>query len=262
MTDEVYAVLAGKYGGISWQCESCLASTARIDATMKNLEARMTKAEGRMDAADERVDGLETRIEKAEMVATAARQSVDNSSKETTTVILEELREREDKKLNVIFHSIGEAPMGPVEDQRKWEEQSLDNIMAAMSADTTARESVRFNRRLGARMLDKPRPLLVGMRSEQVKDHLLEKARNLMKTQYNHISIVPDLTRRQRETDDDLRKEAERRNRDGLTEEERAKNIKWVTVGRKGARKLIKREFREYGSHPTATATTARAVEN
>ena len=65
-----------------------------------------------------------------------------------------------------------------------------------------------------------------------------------------------DLTKKQREADDDLRKEAERRNRLELTDSERSKNVKWVAVGRKGNRHLVKRDVREYGQHSHPTSST------
>ena len=40
-------------------------------------------------------------------------------------------------------------------------------------------------------------------------------------TQFRNISIVPDLTKQQREADNELRKEADRRNREELTEDDK-----------------------------------------
>ena len=58
------------------------------------------------------------------------------------------------------------------------------------------------------------------------------------------------MTLRQRESDDALREEAIRRN-SNLSEQDRAKNLQWVVVGRKGTRKLIKKAGKEH-DHPTA----------
>ena len=56
---------------------------------------------------------------------------------------------------------------------------------------------MRFCRRIGERGGD-PRPLVFGVYSEEEKRHLLEKAKELLYTRYEHISIVPDMTKSQR----------------------------------------------------------------
>ena len=50
---------------------------------------------------------------------------------------------------------------------------------------------------------------------------------------------MPDLTKRQRDEEAELKKEAERRNR-SLTEMDLSKNLHWVVVGARGERRLTK----------------------
>ncbi len=71
------------------------------------------------------------------------------------------------------------------------------------------------------------------------------------------------MTKQQREADEDLRREAARRNKEELSEEDREKNMRWVTVGKKGMRKIIKKEWREIvnHSHPAITSQGTRPTQ-
>jgi hypothetical protein len=54
-----------------------------------------------------------------------------------------------------------------------------------------------------------------------------------------NISVGPDLTKMQRRAEEKLAREAENRN-EQLTTEDREKNMKWMVVGRRGEKRLIK----------------------
>ena len=98
---------------------------------------------------------------------------------------------------------------------------------------------LKFTRRMGDKMKG-ARPLCVGFYSESDRDKLLWRARDLEKTQYKNVSACPDLTWRQRKEEDDLRKEAARRNDTELTDDDRSKNLIWAMVGAKGHKRLVK----------------------
>ena len=108
MSDELFAVLAGKYGGVKWHCQSCEASTARIEAALKQVESRLNKVEGRMDRADERAKVVEVRVKKVEIVAEQAKRAAEGVKEDVTRIVFEEMREREEKRLNIILHNVGD----------------------------------------------------------------------------------------------------------------------------------------------------------
>ena len=261
MSDELYNVLAGKFGGgAMWQCQSCVASTARLEASIKQVETRLNSVEGRVVTVEEKSKQTDLRLDKVEMVVEQTKKAVAEAKEDVAKIVLEELREREDKKFNIILHSVGEAGAVPQEEAKKWDEDSFDNIMRAMEVNISYERNATFSRRLGAAGGEKARPLLVGLRREEDKIEILSNAKKLMKSGLRDVNVVPDLTRQQRDADENLRKEADRRNREELTEEDRSKNVKWVAVGRKGTRHLAKREVREYipytgRSYPNPSAT-------
>ena len=240
---------------------SCLASSARIEASIRQLEGRVANVEDRMTRVEEREKLAECCIDRAQEVALSAKAAVETVKDDITKVLLEEMREREEKKLNFIMHNIGEAEPGTPEEEKRWDEDSFDNVMKALKGDHRYSNSATFSRRIGSRLQDRPRPLLIGLRNETVKTEILNQARNLMKSNLKEVNVVPDLTKKQREADEDMMREAGRKKGEELTQEDRAKNLRWVAVGKKGIRKLVKKEAREH-SHLPREASRKRTREH
>ena len=163
-----------------------------------------------------RTEGIQERVEKA---------------------LDDELRERDARRLNLVIHGLQE-PDGNIKDPKARMEQDrieCEKLFIAMKARTRY-QAVRFCRRIGERGED-PRPLVFGVYTEEEKRHLLEKAKELLYTCYENVTIVPDITKSQRREAQRLREEADQRNSQ-LTEEDRSKNLKWLVVGKRCEKRL------------------------
>ena len=261
MSDELYNVLAGKYGGVMWQCQSCQASTARLEASLKEVEKRLNNVEASVSNVEERVKLVDAKVERAELVAEQAKKEAHSVKEDVTQAVYEEMRERDEKRLNILLHNVPEAGEATEEEARSWDEGSFNNIVGAMGLKLQFKECATFSRRLGQK--GKDRPLLIGLKKEDDKAMILSGSSKLARSNFKEISVVPDLTKKQREMDDNTRKEAERKNREELTDEERSKNMRWVAVGKKGARKIVKKVWKEAGrSHPNGTSQQTRKRAN
>jgi hypothetical protein len=101
ISKELFNILAnpGKYGaGISWSCDSCQASSARLDERIvalenrfQEVENRVIRSEGVVQDAVRKVDNVETRQSNLEQAMEQEREKI---RKETA----EEMRERERTK--------------------------------------------------------------------------------------------------------------------------------------------------------------------
>jgi len=89
--------------------------------------------------------------------------------------------------------------------------------------------------------------MIVVLRSEEMKRKVIENVTALIGTDYEEVGIVPDLTQMQREEEDSMRKEADRRNREDLSQEDRSKNLVWSVVGARGEKRIIKTADRGRG---------------
>lgn len=250
MSKDVYTLLKQheKTGGISWTCRSCLASAARLDAAIKNIECRvqevevrLVRNEGNVQAVERRMDIIEKKQEDVERQETERENKIGDK-------LLEEIRERKQRKLNVIIHRVGEAgdEAREIEERKDWDLDSCDNIFEALGIRKKSRETIKFIRRVGESGGEDPRPMLVGFHKKEDKSELMEKARQLRNTIFKEVTIVPDITPQQRKEEADMGREAERRN-ETRTEEERSKNVEWMVVGKKGEKRLIKGVPRQWG---------------
>ena len=65
-------------------------------------------------------------------------------------------------------------------------------------------EDVNFANRLGTlsnSIVENPRPLKISFRSQQVRENIFANARHLPRTIYKGVSVIPDLTKQQRDKD-------------------------------------------------------------
>ena len=114
-----------------------------------------------------------------------------------------------------------------------------------LAAEDTA-EAVKFAKRLGAKPKaagDDPRPLRIGFRKVGLRNKVLDacykhKAVITAQTGWAKVSLIPDLTKMQREEEHKMRNEAVTKNAERTDDE--AKNFEWKVTGRRGERRLVK----------------------
>jgi hypothetical protein len=185
-----------------------------------------------MDGTEKRMDALEKKMEKM-------AEKMDKEIGERDDRLCDEMQEREVRRMNLIIHGIEEQPERIKNSRERLEldKNRCEQLLITIKA-RTRKDDLRFCRRIGEKG-DGPRPMVIGLETEDEKRHILAKARNLQGSRFQDISIVPDLTKKQRSNEARMKKEAEERNRD-LTNEDKSKNLKWLVVGRRGEKRLIK----------------------
>jgi hypothetical protein len=202
-----------------------------------------------LDATARRIDGTEKRMDDLadELRKVTERMNREGNDKEDK--LCDEMQEREVRRMNLVIHGVEEQPDGLKGNRERMEgdKTRCELIFKAMRA-RTKKEDLRFCRRIGEKR-NEARPIVIGLENEEEKRHILSRARDLRGTQYCDISIVPDLTKKQREREARMKTEAEEKNKD-LTAEEKRRNVKWMVVGRRGEKRLIKgveRDQQSYG---------------
>ena len=247
--EEVFKFIsANVQRGVLWQCTSCQASTAKLDAAVKSLRSDLTSVTSRVEKMEENSKLVDSRLGQVEGQVGNLQNEVSKVREEVAASIFEEMRLREERKNNILLHNVQEPPRSTWEEEKSGDVALFNSIMSEMQLDIKFEKDTFFSRRLGARTDSRARPLLVGLRTEATKLVILESAKKLASTKFSAVAVVPDLTKQQREADDGLREEANRRNAN-LSQQDKAKNLKWVVVGRKGTRKLIKKQADQTHSH-------------
>jgi hypothetical protein len=171
-------------------------------------------------------------------------EKVEKRLEQAETDIYEEMSMREEKRKNVVVHGLaepnGEDGWARMEEDRK----KLNKIFTVLDINVAVETDVEFCRRIGEKS-DRARPLVVGFYNEWAKNTLLRNCRYLAGTDMSMISVVQDLTERQRKTEKEMMVEVERRNQEELTEQDKSKNLCWKLVGRRGQKRMVKVAERE-----------------
>ena len=250
ISNELFNILIDPdtYGGVCWNCDSCLASTARLERHLKSFETRVNQVEAAtaktssdLKVVDEKVDNLRRDLETVKAKSRDTEEKMDDRY-----VTRDEYRERESRKTNIVLHRVMEP--GPevrtYEERKQQDLEECKKIFKMMDMDREAEEELKTCRRIGERGED-PRPMILVLRSEEARRKALDRAYKLRNTTYEEVGLVPDLTVQQRREEQQMVEEVERRNEEDLTEEDKAKNLKWLMVGPRGAKKIIKGTVRE-----------------
>jgi len=248
LSDELFDFMEKqiKQTGITyWACRPCTVYAQGMNHRMKNIEDKLGSVERGMTENKDGVRKLNKQVDNIREELKNKDSRVERAVREAEKRMEDEWREREAKRMNVVFHNIGEAEdkRATGKERQEWDRKSCMNIFNALKLKISE-DGIRFCRRVGEKK-EGPRPLVVGLWAEVDKCQLLRNAKNLEKTIFKDVTVGPDLTKRQREEEAEMRAEADRRNETELTEEDMAKNLKWAVVGDRGKKSLIKTVVRE-----------------
>jgi uncharacterized coiled-coil protein SlyX len=251
MSDSTYRGLEAQKnetGTAFWVCRPCQSFGQRVQHQFAESNKRHDATEKRVEANSRRIAEAEKEMDKMKEALRKMEEKIGKEQGERDDNICDEMQEREVRRMNLIIHGVEEQPREVRGNRERIEKdkERCEKIFVAMKA-RTRKNDIRFCRRIGETG-DDPRPMVIGLENEEEKRHLLGRARELKNTKYSDISIVPDLTRKQRNREARMKEEAEEKNK-GLTEEEKGRNIKWMVVGRRGEKRIIKGVERDQQSY-------------
>ena len=258
-----------------WGCDGCTRGfhevTIRVQAIkeeVKKLKETVTANTVNIDKVNDRVDKVEKQVAKDKI---DLKQDKADIIKEAGAAFSRELRDRAGRKDNVIIYGLPEPPLGLTagKERKTKDEEALAALFKEIKV-VHKPEDIKFMVRQGElneRVTAKPRPLLIGLRTPVLKDQIFNGARFLKGSQnFFKISIVPDLTRQQREEDKALMDEADQKNNE--MNEQEALNWEYRCVGKRGERTLARLKVnpnyprsRGRGQRPGAMATGANTVQ-
>jgi hypothetical protein len=211
---------------------------------LKQIEDRMEQYSKELTTNATALKDIDKKVEEISADIKKKDAKITNQIKQGEMNVYEEMRERETRRLNIVFFSIPELRERNTtgKDKLDWDRKSCCNIFRELELDM-GDEAIKFCRRVGEAG-GEDRPLVTGFWTEADRSKLLRNAKKLEKTIFSDISVAPDLTKVQREEEKELKKEAEKRNAQ-MTEQDRSKNLQWMVVGARGDKRLIKTVPRE-----------------
>ncbi|MES9879910.1 MAG: hypothetical protein ABW185_03415 [Sedimenticola sp.] len=143
----------------------------------------------------------------------ALENSIDEKVHKRVENAIEEFREREERKYNVIIHNI---PEPTTDDKKKEDIEKVQNIFSTIECDDVVPKAFV---RLGRPGSNKPRLLKVMLESVSSKHRLLGGTKFLRQKNgdgsvahgWSNIYITPDLTKQERDSNREMRVDLEQR---------------------------------------------------
>lgn len=165
---------------------------------LKNI---ITSLSSRVDKLEEDNKLLMTRYEELKTENSDAPNGLDNKCSE----VIEEVRQRDVRKRNVIMIGLPEESTGSVAERSKRDENKCKEIFETLGVTNNGIKSVI---RLGKKREDNRRVLRVTLNNEEDKYELMRHSRHLRDTvKFHDVFIKPDLTPLQRKIDFELRRD-------------------------------------------------------
>jgi hypothetical protein len=238
-------MLQAKEVGTAYRaCRSCLNFAAKMNRHLQETAKRQDQLEEKVNSNSSGISKNEKSIEELRQELRRALAKLDNEKEAKDDVLCDELRERDIRRLNIIIHGLQEpeSNLHNNSDRIEADRRMCGDLFAAIGVRVRGTD-LRFCRRVGERGAA-PRPIVVGLNSEEEKRSILARSKQLRGGRYDNVAVVPDLTKMQRRGEDKLNAEAEVRNRN-LTVDDRERGVKRLVVGKKGEMRLIKGIERE-----------------
>ena len=149
---------------------------AALEKDVKEVKASVAELKTQQETTDGVVTGLQDAI-------TEVRKSVATKSSSVSLEVLSEMKDREDRKHNVVITGIKES--AAVEKDLVYAEknQLLEKLFREMQIDPAATSSnIKFKTRLGKKEPGKqPRPFLLKFHNVSVRDNVLSHAKKVAK---------------------------------------------------------------------------------
>ena len=238
LTDAKYKYLQEGGEEILWSCQKCRNSDS-VDTGRSRLEAKLDSMMEMMAKMMRRVNELEEgNLEKIEDMI---EESV---SKKVQEAMIEE-REREKRKMNVIFVNVPECEGENAEERKTGDLEKVRDIVSKIVE--VGKDEIGDPVRLGAKIIgkeSKPRMLRVTMKTEEAKKKVLMNARRLNEgVEFKkRVYINPDKTESERRQFKELREELEKRRKD---------DPELIIRGGRIVRKMSERERQGKGTQST-----------
>lgn len=228
-----------------WSCQKC-------SGIMKKLNGRLAKLETDVKAVQDTVETISSNQETSEEKVTKLRSDFDefkgkfsnvSTPEEEKVSVLAEIKDRDERKFNVIVNGVKESNETEKTEVQNEENRLLNQLFSdmQMNADTTS-DNIQFKTRLGTKQAGRNRPFLLKFRDQRTRNDVLRNARKVLES---GIRIRPDLTKLQRQEDEKFRKTVDDEN--SVNPEDNSGEYRWKVAGPPGnLRKIKVRNIQEW----------------
>ena len=207
----------------------------KIQGELDDLKKKVittTDLEDKLRAFSEKVKAT-SGSPKASSSAKIDPLSPESRMKVTVDHISKEMKEKAEKKNNIIVHNKEEQITNDVNERNALDKEELMNVIKDTLKVRINQEDIIKITRLGAKMSDKKRPILLCLKEYSTKEKIFANLPRLKPSIHNHLSFNHDMTLRERDEFKKLIEEAKRK------EAESMGKIKYRVRGPPWNRKIV-----------------------
>lgn len=211
---------------ILWKCPDCMKVDGDGNRRITALETRMGELSSQTNSKMENMSGsMKLLQQQNQMILELLKNSTEEKIEEKITAQmsqhLEEKKEVEEKKNNIIIFNI-EEEKGEKENEIG-DLETVKKILKTVNPDTEMLQGLELStvQRLGKKKKPdpenplRPRPIKVTLQSTDQKENILKNCRALKNSAWEKIGISTEKTRRERDEEQSLRMECENRKKKG-----------------------------------------------
>lgn len=236
---------ADNSGGTHWACKACRSSSAKLNKKINEIYKKVETLEEEQKDTKKEVETIKDDVKTVNSRIDKIDTTCKNAAESAQEAMFRELKDREEKKNNLIIHNLPEP--GPEctkgLDRKYADQKTLAELLSAIDCSLNLEQDLKFMRRIGEKK-EEPRPLVVGFHTTSAKSNVLKNAPAIHDTDFFEVSIAPDLTLRQRKEDEEVYKQCEAKNEARTGED---LNFIWKVVGPRGLKRLIKTKADQSG---------------
>ena len=219
-----------------------------LSAKMIDTEKQLSDQSGRMDRVEDKTKHQDTRLDSQEREIKLLREQMAKMGDMGAPGVMREMDERACKENNLVVHRVRESVEMDTRARISHDKRVIQELLDELGVEVGVEQDTKFVRRLGAMSSNgsgeeerEPRPLLVGLIHRYHSEVILENCWKLSEKEdpaLRAVSIVRDLTARQRAGEKDMYKEAARKNM-ARTQENIETNMAFKIVGPRGSKREI-----------------------
>ena len=220
----------------SKQTKEEMRQLAREESEKTTKKAMKEKKEEDAKKMEEHQKNLKDEISKIKEEKSKDNNKTKEGLDKNDAHLLQEINDRKARENNIIIHGLEEKVTEDVEERRKHDAEKANKVMAACKVDAKIGEGITKTIRLGKFEKDKgKRPLLVVLEKADIKKEIFRNIKHLHQVEeFSKIGITNDLTKNEREQEQELRTRAKQ-----MTEKSEEGEIYQVR-GPPWARKIVK----------------------
>ena len=211
---------------------------------MTQMESQLKTAELERKVTAEKITNLESKNrqvnENVQKMEGEVATGMEKAKEEVKDELRGEMREREDKKHNIVIYGLKESKETDGKKRKDDDETMVKKMATEIGAEIQGDIKQSYRAAGGRTEGDRPKPLIVTIEDDETREAILTNARRLSgKDSWKKVFVAHDLTWRQREEmrkeETKLKADAEKKTKE---DNETGRVGKCIVVGQRGKRWL------------------------